>query len=348
MTALPGSFPCTGVGSLPHPSIPAPPWPWSCPGSGKSRAGPSFPRRTPLEHHVPAIRRGPPRGFGRRGSPDDEERGGPPSGRGDVLRDVPLRRPLPLRRPGGAGGRAARAARGRRRPLPRGERPGDRARFLRAHGLRPGEEAVLVQAVGRDVLVKYLLRVAQWQAERLRRLSGTVSILTLDEPYLASVGSAIVSLPREEVIAALDEIFDGLPGVLCGIHCCANTDWGLVLASKVGYLSFDAYEYADSLLLYPEEVSAFLARGGVLAFGVIPTSREAIAAETPESLAGRMEGILDRYASRGISREAMVRASVITPACGLGTLPEESAERALRLTVELSALLRTRYGAASP
>jgi methionine synthase II (cobalamin-independent) len=44
----------------------------------------------------------------------------------------------------------------------------------------------------------------------------------------------------------------------------------------------------------------------------------------------------------------MVRASVITPACGLGTLPEESAERALRLTVELSALLRTRYGETPP
>jgi hypothetical protein len=179
------------------------------------------------------------------------------------------------------------------------------------------KKPVFYDPVGRDVLVKYLLRVAQWQADQLRRLSGTV-ILALDEPYLASVGSAIVSLQREEVIA--------------------------VLATKVRYLSFDAYEYADALLLYPEEVSAFLARGGVLAFGVVPTSREAIAAETPESLADRMEGILDRYASRGISREAAVRAAVITPACGLGTLPEESAERALRLTVELSALLRTRYG----
>jgi len=61
-----------------------------------------------------------------------------------------------------------------------------------------------------------------------------------------------------------------------------------------------------------------------------------------------MEGILDRYASRGIPREAAVRAAVITPACGLGTLPEESAERALQLTVELSALLRTRYREARP
>jgi methionine synthase II (cobalamin-independent) len=61
-----------------------------------------------------------------------------------------------------------------------------------------------------------------------------------------------------------------------------------------------------------------------------------------------MERILDRYASRGIPREAMVRASVITPACGLGTLPEESAERALGLTVELSALLRNRYKGTTP
>src|SRR5512142_1440396 len=101
-----------------------------------------------------------------------------------------------------------------------------------------GKKPLFYDPLGRDVLVKYLLRVAQWQVSMLRRLSGTV-ILALDEPYLASVGSAIVSLPREEVIAALDEIFDGLPGVLCGIHCCANTDWGLVLESKVRYLSFD-------------------------------------------------------------------------------------------------------------
>jgi len=57
-----------------------------------------------------------------------------------------------------------------------------------------------------------------------------------------------------------------------------------------------------------------------------------------------MEGILDRFAARGIPREAVVPRAVITPACGLGTLPEDAAERALRLTEELSDLLRGRYG----
>lgn len=197
--------------------------------------------------------------------------------------------------------------------------------------------------VGRDLLVKHLLRVAQWQVAALSRLSPNV-ILVLDEPYLASVGSAVFSLGREEVVGCLNEIFDGLPGTLCGVHCCANTDWGLVLSSRVDYLSFDAYGYADSLLLYPEEVKAFLGRGGRLAFGIVPTSAEGLRSETPETLADRMESLLRKFGERGIPPEAVVRAALLTPACGLGTLPEEAAERAVRLTAELSALLRRRYG----
>ena len=194
------------------------------------------------------------------------------------------------------------------------------------------------------MLVKHLLRVAQWQVDALSRLSPNV-ILVLDEPYLASVGSAILSLGREDVVAALNEIFDGLPRALCGIHCCANTDWGLVLSTNVRYLSFDAYDYADSLLLYPGEVRDFLARGGKIAFGIVPTTAEGIARETPASLAGRMEAMLDRFEAKGIGRDAAARAALVTPACGLGTLSEEDAERAIGLTAALSELLRARHEA---
>lgn len=197
--------------------------------------------------------------------------------------------------------------------------------------------------VGRDVLVKHLLRVAQWQVDALSRLSRNV-ILVVDEPYLASVGSAILSLSREDVVAALNEIFDGLPGALCGVHCCANTDWGLILSTNVRYLSFDAYDYADSLILYSGEVKDFLGRGGKIAFGIVPTAAEKIAAETPGTLADRMESIFDRFEAKGISRGALAQAAFLTPACGLGTLSEAEAERAIALTVDLSALLRKRHG----
>ncbi len=210
-----------------------------------------------------------------------------------------------------------------------------------------GKRPLYYDPIGRDILVKHLLRVAQWQVGELARLSPNV-ILVVDEPYLASLGSAILSLSREEVVASLDEIFEGLQGALCGIHCCANTDWGLVLSTKVRYLSFDAFEYADSLLLYAGEVAEFLERGGKLAFGLVPTSREGIAGETPETLAGRMEEILRKFAERDIPEEKVVKSALITPACGLGTVPEEDAERAVRLAADLSALLRTRYGRDMP
>lgn len=205
------------------------------------------------------------------------------------------------------------------------------------------KKPVFYDPVGRDVLVKHLLRVAQWQVAALSRLSRNV-ILVLDEPYLASVGSAILSLSRGEIVAALNEIFDGLPGTLCGIHCCANTDWGLVLSTNARYLSFDAYGYADSLILYPDEVNAFLGRGGKIAFGIVPTGADAIARETPETLADRLDATLDRFGAKGVRRAALARAAFVTPACGLGTLSEEEAERAIALTADLSALLRTRHG----
>jgi hypothetical protein len=39
----------------------------------------------------------------------------------------------------------------------------------------------------------------------------------------------------------------------------------------------------------------------------------------------------------------VVRAAFLTPACGLGTLSEEEAERAVGLAGELSVLLRRRH-----
>jgi hypothetical protein len=344
--SLPGPFPCTGVGSLPHLDPEAavrevlarfreiPFWP-------------QLPKRTPLEHMYPQYAAALP-GAGLSGEKLFMESGEALLRDAEAFYEAFLSGALepfavPPERAAGLHGLLD-AAKG---PYPavKGQVTGPISFGLMVCDRE--KKPIFYDPVGRDVLVKYLLRVAQWQAERLSRLSGSV-VIVLDEPYLASVGSAILSLPREEVVAALDEIFEGLAGTLRGIHCCANTDWGLVLSSKAEYLSFDAYEYADSLLLYAEEVAAFLGRGGRIAFGVVPTAPEAIASETPSSLAARMEAILDRFAARGIPRDAVVRSAVVTPACGLGTLSEDAAARALLLTEELAVLLRGRYGGGKP
>ncbi len=193
-----------------------------------------------------------------------------------------------------------------------------------------------------DVIVKNVLRHAQWQEAQLRTLCPR-TIISVDEPFLSMFGSAYASLSREGVIAALEEVFSGLEGWTC-THCCGNTDWSLLLETSVDILSFDAYEYAEYLALYPDELQGFLARGGMLAWGIIPNTGEAAETIRVDEAWDVLEHALTRFERKGFDRRDLLPRSLITPACGTGTLPVPVAERVMRLTRALSDRVRDEYG----
>jgi hypothetical protein len=91
---------------------------------------------------------------------------------------------------------------------------------------------------------------------------------------------------------------------------------------------------------------AFLARGGSLGWGIVPTlDREAAATETLPSLLARFDEGVDRLVRKGFDRELLLRRALITPSCGAGgVLTEPLAERVLGLLRQLSTLLRERHG----
>ncbi len=199
---------------------------------------------------------------------------------------------------------------------------------------------VLYDDVLADALARHLRLKAAWQERELRKLCPN-TIIFVDEPYMASFGSAFVSLQREQVIALLEEVFGGIEG-LKGVHCCGNTDWSVLLATSVDILSFDTYEYAETLALYPDEVRAFLARGGIIAWGITPQT-EAVWEETVESLVDRLHEAMDLLVRKGVPRDDILAASMVTPSCGVGTLEEPAAERALALTAGVAKVMRERY-----
>ncbi len=186
-----------------------------------------------------------------------------------------------------------------------------------------------------DAIVKNMAMNARWQVRQLKTVRPNV-ILFVDEPYMASFGSAYISLSREQVIAYLNEVFDAIhaEGALAGVHCCANTDWGVLLSTSVDILNLDAYGYLENLALYPAELRAFLDRGGAVAWGIVPNNEE-IRHVTSEGLAQRLrEGIQlisEKAAARGvaISPEEFETHSLLTPACGLGSTSIEIAETVL-------------------
>jgi methionine synthase II (cobalamin-independent) len=190
----------------------------------------------------------------------------------------------------------------------------------------------------KDILIKHLSLKAQWMEKMFNDLlPGIKTIVFFDEPSLSSYGSAFSSLNQEDVIHSLNECFDAIKG-LKGIHCCGNTDWGLLLETHLDILSFDAYGYLETISLYPKQLSAFLERGGVLAWGIVPTS-EAILKEDAQSLIKRFKEGVKALAKKGIDPSLLQRA-ILTPSCGTASLSIPLAERVCQVTAEVSRRLQ--------
>jgi methionine synthase II (cobalamin-independent) len=190
----------------------------------------------------------------------------------------------------------------------------------------------------RDILVKHLSMKARWMEKRFNDLfPGIPTIIFFDEPSLSSFGSAFSGLNREDVIHSLNECFDAVKGFK-GVHCCGNTDWSVLLSTNLNILSFDAYGYLETLSLYPKELKAFLERGGILAWGIVPTS-EAILKEDAEGLVRRFWEGIETLGKQGIDPILLQRA-IITPSCGTASLPIPLAERVCELTAKVSKRLR--------
>jgi methionine synthase II (cobalamin-independent) len=197
-----------------------------------------------------------------------------------------------------------------------------------------------------DTIVKNMALNARWQVRQLRSMRDNV-IIFVDEPYLASFGSAFISLSREQVIALLDEVFAAihLEGALAGVHCCANTDWSVLLSTQVDILSLDAYGYLENLALYPIDLRNFLDRGGRVAWGIVPNN-EGILKTNAEQLADRLRSGLDLIRSKARSRGVEIRSdeltdrSLITPSCGLGSTSIEIADHVVETLARTGEVLK--------
>jgi methionine synthase II (cobalamin-independent) len=203
-------------------------------------------------------------------------------------------------------------------------------------------KAILYDDVLGDAVAKFLRLKAAWQEKQLSLISPN-TIIFVDEPYMASFGSVAVPLSKEKVVSLLEEVFRGIKGIK-GVHCCGNTDWSVILETSLDILSFDAYNYAQSLSLYPAEVKRFLDRKGVIAWGVVPNDSPSLGKESVAALKDRLEEAMLPFTRNGTSFKQLLAQSIITPSCTLASLPTADASaHALELLAELSKIMRSKY-----
>ncbi|ACA59956.1 uroporphyrinogen decarboxylase/cobalamine-independent methonine synthase family protein [Candidatus Desulforudis audaxviator] len=201
----------------------------------------------------------------------------------------------------------------------------------------------------RDLVVKNLAFQGRWQAEALGGSGGKVLVF-VDEPGVSIYGqSTYITVTREMIVEDLEAVVAGIRavGAKAAIHSCAAVDWSILMDTGAEVLSLDAYGYFDSLLPYRAELDAFLARGGVVAWGIVPTS-DRVETETVESLTAMLEAHWKELSDRGIPADRLRRQCLITPSCGAGTLTVALAERIYRLTAGVSEVVRSGGAGTAP
>jgi hypothetical protein len=189
----------------------------------------------------------------------------------------------------------------------------------------------------RDMLVKSLAMHARWQTKRLRRY-GLPVLMSIDDPGLYGYGSSThVTLDRNILINDLNVIAESIleQGGIPGVHVCAGMDWTLLFDTKIQVVNFDAYEYMMSMQVVADSLQKFLARGGILSWGIVPTSQKA-QGESVETLKERLERNIEELAKRGVDEARLRAQSLLTPSCGTGTLEITLAERIYSLLQGLS------------
>jgi len=195
----------------------------------------------------------------------------------------------------------------------------------------------------KDAAIKHLSMKVRWQIQNFAKFNCP-TLIFIDEPALAGFGSsAFITITSEDTKLALEEVIDAIhkEGAFAGIHVCANTQWSILLESSVDIISFDAYSFFDKFILYPKQIKQFMEKGGILAFGIVPTSEiKTIEKETVESLVHKWNLQAKQLQDIGISMEMIRSQTLITPSCGTGTLPLETATKVLELTCKVSAQLR--------
>lgn len=206
------------------------------------------------------------------------------------------------------------------------------------------KRAVYYNEEFRDVVVKALSMKCRWQIRKFAPFAEKI-ICFIDEPILSAFGSSTyISVKRDDVIVLIREMVDAIhaEGGIAGVHCCGNTEWPILIEAGVDMLNLDAYVFGHTIALYPDAVNQFILRGGLIAWGIVPTSVK-VREENVASLETRFDALVENLSKKsGLSKDMILSHAVITPSCGTGSMSVDDAERVFRTLYELSSHLKAR------
>ncbi len=162
-------------------------------------------------------------------------------------------------------------------------------------------------------------------------------VVFVDEPGLTAAMDPAFPLDPNRTIDLVSSALATLEHhAITGLHCCGPADWRVVLQAGPQVLSLPlsmgAVEHAGA-------VSAFLERGGWLAWGAVPTSGPL--GTTADRLWQHLSAEWCGLTQGGCDPVLLREQAIITPACGLALHDLAQAELVVSLTNQVARRLET-------
>ncbi len=172
-------------------------------------------------------------------------------------------------------------------------------------------------------------------------LPSSPQLVLLDEPRLDRLMAPDFPIPPDEAIDLMSSAMAALASTATvGVHCCKRSDLASMLASGPAVISVPV---SADLVDWAGYISRFVADGGVIAWGAVPTD-------------GPVGGSADRHwralsdlwcslVQRGCDPVTLRTQSLITPSCGLSAHSVSVARRLARQTNDVAKRVRDQAGA---
>lgn len=195
----------------------------------------------------------------------------------------------------------------------------------------------------RPFMYEFMAKRINVQLERLKKLNPN-AFMFIDEPGLQFLFSALSGYDSNAARQDMEEFLSMIERPR-GVHLCGNPDWDFLLNLDMDILSMDAYLNAEIFANYADSIKRFLGRGGVIAWGIVPTNFEPFEAETIDTLTHQLEKVWRVLENKGIEKENLLSRSLISPAtcCLVNPDGEKTVAAAFKVVQDLSGRLRDKY-----
>ncbi|HHY39843.1 MAG TPA: hypothetical protein GX502_01175 [Syntrophaceticus sp.] len=194
----------------------------------------------------------------------------------------------------------------------------------------------------REFLYEFMSLKINVQYQDLKKKNNR-AFVWIDEPHLAMLFNANIGYTFEKAREEYGEFLKTIPGPK-GVHLCANPDWSFLLNLDLDILSLDALSWGEVFSYYTEEIRDFLDQGGIIVWGISPTTDEQTKTVTVSELLAKLEGFWDYLAARAIPKEQILAQAWLAPDhCFFLNQALSNVEQSFSLLREISQRLREKY-----